>query len=185
MSTLLDLSRTLALIEPLAVRHRSAILRRVQMSGFVVLQVWAIGQLKRSGISKRQNFSRSDVSSWQSIRRCHSRAARQLHAELSLTLTFWARDRWLRCAWGGKTPSRSGRSWWDRKVVHSQDKVRHQVSERFTVIWVTTREMRFTDAWLIPMSNMNCSFSFPTVSRDSQKTFFTLKQSQSRSFLHV
>lgn len=88
MSTLLDLSRTLALIKPHAVRHRSAILRRVQMSGFRVLQVWAICQLKRSSVSKTWKLFRSGVSSWQSIKRWRSSDACCLHARRSLTLKF-------------------------------------------------------------------------------------------------
>lgn len=39
MSAILGLTRTLALIKPHAVRHRFAILRRIRMSGFHVLQV--------------------------------------------------------------------------------------------------------------------------------------------------
>lgn len=46
MSTLLNLSRTLALIKPHAVRHRPAILRRIEMAGFRVLQVRTLGQLQ-------------------------------------------------------------------------------------------------------------------------------------------
>lgn len=39
MSSTLNLQRTLAIIKPHAIHHRSAIIRRIQIAGFQILQV--------------------------------------------------------------------------------------------------------------------------------------------------
>lgn len=56
MSSTLNLERTVALIKPHAVRHRFSIVRRIQMSGFHILQVWKIEIIDRSTVRLIRDF---------------------------------------------------------------------------------------------------------------------------------
>lgn len=164
MSSASNLQLTLAIIKPHAIRHRNAIVRRIENAGFRVLQVrkfWWL--LNRFPFTLPCAMFRNVVLNWlwNKLRNfCVVMAAK-----LQRRLKIWVQGQWLFCACREKMQSNHGSSWWDRKIARWHEKVLPRASVRFTATLKITRWTRFMGQRQNVTSGMSCVFSSPTVRR--------------------